>query len=118
MHASQTIRNHHFRNDRPALLTYGAARPISVRNFILLALAIVLAAGVTMLVISQASASEIAGGFVSAGMADGAIGVAALGSVLVSSFVAGFLVLSRRSLRHDDDSRSGSYSLHRPDRTH
>ena len=106
MYASQTIRNDHFRNDRPALLIYGAPRPLSVRNFILLALAIVLAAGVTMLVISQASASEIAGGFIPAGMADGAIGIAALGSLAVSSFVAGFLVLSRRQVRQDDESRS------------
>ncbi len=105
MHASQTIRNDHFRQGRPSTLIYGAARPLSVRNFILLALAIVLAAGVTMLVISQASASEISSGFIPAGMTDGAIGIAAFGSLLVSSFVAGFLVLSRRSLRHDDDSR-------------
>ena len=105
MYASQTIRNDHFRNDRPALLTYGVARPLSVRNFILLAVAIVLAAGVIMLVISQASASEIAGGFIPAGMAEGAIGLAALGSLLVSSCVAAFLVWSRRSLQHDDSRR-------------
>jgi len=39
-------------------------------------------------------------------MADGAIGMAALGSLAVSTFVAGFLVLSRRQVRHEDKSRS------------
>jgi hypothetical protein len=61
----------------------------------LVALAIVLAAGVTMLVISEASASEIAGAFIPAAMTQDAIGAAALGSLLVSSVVAVLLVLRR-----------------------
>ncbi len=70
-------------------------RPLSVRNFMLVALAIVLAAGVTMLVITRASASEVAGAFAPSAMADGAIGIAALGSLLVSSVVAVLLVMRR-----------------------
>jgi len=74
---------------------HGQVRPLSVRNFMLVALAIVLAAGVTMLVISQASASEIAGAFIPASMTQDAIGAAALGSLLVSSVVAVLLVMRR-----------------------
>jgi len=83
---------------RPARHGHSQVRPLSVRNFMLVALAIVLAAGVTMLVISQASAREIAG----VAMTQNAIGAAALGSLLVSSVVAVLLVMRRpqASRRH------------------
>jgi len=82
---------------RPAGHGHGQVRPLSVRNFMLVALAIVLAAGVTMLVITQASASEIAGSDISAKLTQDAIGAAALGSLLVSSVVAVLLVMRRPS---------------------
>lgn len=82
---------------------HGHARPLSARSFILVALAIVLAAGVIMLVISQASADEVASAFVPGAMSETAIGLAALGSLMVSCLVAGVLALSRGSLRPECD---------------
>lgn len=76
-------------------------RPLSVRNFMLVALAIVLAAGVTMLVITQASASEIA----ATTLTQDAIGAAALGSLLVSSVVAVLLVMRRTPSGHRHSGR-------------
>jgi hypothetical protein len=96
MHGSNVITS-----SRARTAPHSQARPLSVRNFMLVALAIVLAAGVTMLVISQASAGEVASAFVPGALSEGAIGIAAFGSLLVSSFIAGVLVLSRRP-RQDD----------------
>ena len=65
----------------------------------LVALAIVMAGGVTMLVISQASAGEVAGAFVPGALSEGAIGFAALGSVLQAPVTGyGFVYLIELAL--------------------
>jgi hypothetical protein len=100
MPASTTLKPDSARPGRARAVGHSPARPLSVRNFMLVAMAIVMAAGVTLLVtllvIPQASAHEVAGAFVPGALSEGAIGIAALGSLLVSSLVAGLLVRSRR----------------------